>query len=134
MPVQFLPVQEPDFPEITRLFLEAFEKDPLLGRLKSDLAEPVRYEETLKYFLQLWGQRHLYGGRFWKAVEVEGDGAEEKTGYDSILISSSDFVLNFQNFFSLRFFPPLCQILDKAKGKVFLSSSFHHLKETNKHH
>lgn len=86
MPViHFLPVQEPDFPALTRLFLEAFEKDPLLGRLKSDLSESVRYEETLKYFLLLWGQRNLYGGRFWKAVEVdeqgEGRGVEGGVGY-----------------------------------------------------
>ena len=80
MPVQFLPVEEPDFPDLTRLFLEAFEKDPLLGRLKSDLPDPVRYEETLKYFLSLWGQRHLYGGRFWKAVEFDDEGEEGAVG------------------------------------------------------
>lgn len=85
MPIHFLPVQEPDFPALTRLFLEAFEKDPLLGRLKSDLSEVVRYEETLKYFLQLWGERYLYGGKFWKAVEFdeneEGGKAKGALGY-----------------------------------------------------
>ena len=73
MPFQFLPVEEADFPDLTRIFLTAFENDPLVGRLKSGLPEPVRYEETLKYFRKLWGQRYIYGGRFWKAVEFDDD-------------------------------------------------------------
>lgn len=114
MPVHFLPVQEPDFPALTRLFLEAFEKDPLLGRLKRDLAEPVRYEETLKYFLQLWGQRYLYGGRFWKAVEMDEDegrgGADGRMGYMiSFLLAVVDPEL-LEFFFSLFEFLSLVRI------------------------
>lgn len=85
MPIRILPVQEHDLPDLAQLFLTAFEKNPLVGRLKSGLPETVRYEETLKYFLQLWGERHIYGGWFLKAVEFDDEGEREgESGYGFI--------------------------------------------------
>lgn len=81
MPFQILPVEEPDLPELARLFLAAFEHDPLVGRLKMELPEAVRYEQTLKYLNRLWAERCIYGARFLKAIEVDEEG---KSGYDFI--------------------------------------------------
>lgn len=122
MPVQFFPVQEPDLPDLTRLFLTAFEKDPLVGRLKSGLPENVRYEETLKYFLQLWGQRHIYGGRFWKAVEIDEEGAEGKLGYNFLFESILFFELSFAELHCFR------QISNMSGERHCFPWSFHNMR------
>lgn len=90
MSFQILPVEEPDLPDLARLFLTAFEDDPLVGRLKMELSERVRYEETLKYLNRLWAERYIYGARFLKAVEVDEEG---NSGYDFIRCLGFFFVL-----------------------------------------
>lgn len=93
--IHILPASESDLPTFARVFLSAFENDPLVGRLKAGLAPPIRYEETLRYFRRLWGERERYGGVWLKAVEG-GDGDGEGKGKERYV----DFF--FRGFLGLR--------------------------------
>ncbi|KAI4123441.1 MAG: hypothetical protein LQ341_007202 [Variospora aurantia] len=71
MPYQVLPADPSDIPHIANIHHEAFEEDPILGRLMCDVPRESKYVFDQRFYEKAFAQRHLTGSIFYKVVDTE---------------------------------------------------------------
>ncbi|KAL8939341.1 MAG: hypothetical protein Q9216_003405 [Gyalolechia sp. 2 TL-2023] len=71
MPFQVLPAEPSDIPEIAVIHHDAFNEDPIIGRLMCDVEPNLKNEYDRQFYEKMFAHRHLTGSVLQKAIETE---------------------------------------------------------------
>ncbi|KAL9020188.1 MAG: hypothetical protein Q9185_002558 [Variospora sp. 1 TL-2023] len=71
MPYQVRPAHPSDIPHIAIIHHEAFEEDPILGRLMRDVPRERKYVFDQSFYEKAFAQKQLTGAVFHKVVDTE---------------------------------------------------------------